>query len=120
MGANIDEQDKEGKTALIYAAKNGYTAIVVHLIKYGADQNITDNAGLNAQEYANKHGRYEIEKIISSGTLKDVSDILQQLEIYKQRTKALQTSVDQLNVLNQELSDRMNATELAKNQIQKD
>lgn len=119
LGSNIDERDDDGKTALIYAAQNGYTGIVVNLIKYGADIDIKDEQGLNALEYANKYGRFEIVKMIKSGTLQDVTDILQQMEILKQKNKALAKNVSQLTEMNQELSDRVNATELAKNQIQK-
>eukprot|EP00486_Rosalina_sp_Unknown_P009704 CAMPEP_0201593050 /NCGR_PEP_ID=MMETSP0190_2-20130828/190771_1 /ASSEMBLY_ACC=CAM_ASM_000263 /TAXON_ID=37353 /ORGANISM="Rosalina sp." /LENGTH=567 /DNA_ID=CAMNT_0048052089 /DNA_START=665 /DNA_END=2368 /DNA_ORIENTATION=- len=119
LGSNIDERDNEGKTALIYAAMNGYTGIVVNLIKYGADVHIQDEQGLNALEYANKFGKFEIVKMIKSGTLQDVTDILQQMEILKQKNKALAKNVSQLSEMNQELSDRVNATELAKNQIQK-
>lgn len=119
LGSNIDFQDNEGKTALIYAAMKGDTGIVVNLIKYGADINIVDNQGLNALEYANKNGKFEIVKMIKSGTLQDVTDILQQMEILKQKNKALSKNVLQLTEMNNELSDRVNATELAKNQIQK-
>ena len=119
LGSNIDEQDRDGKTALMYAAAHGYTGIVVNLVKYGANKDVVDKHGLTALEYANKNGKFEIVKMIKSGTLQDVTDILQQMEIMKQKNKALQKNVFQLTEMNNELSERINATELAKNQIQK-
>jgi len=119
LGANIDEQDKQGKTALIYAAANGHTGIVVNLIKYGADKDIADLSGLTALEHANKNGQFEIVNMIKSGTLQDVTELIQQIELLQSKNKALQKNVHQLSEMNMELSDRINATELAKNQIQK-
>eukprot|EP00483_Globobulimina_turgida_P006177 UN06187 len=103
----------------MYAASNGFVGIVVNLIKYGANIDLIDNKGINAADYANKNGQLEIVKMIKQGTLQDVTDILQQMEILKQKNKALSKNVHQLTEMNNELSDRINATELAKNQIQK-
>jgi len=119
LGSNIDVQDKKGMTALMYAASNGHQGIIANLIKYGANIDIKDNEGLTAIEHANKNGKFEIVKMIKNGTLQDVTDILQGMEILKQKNRALTKNIEQLNQINNELSDRVNATELQRNQIQK-
>merc|ERR1719295_1772857 len=70
-----------------------------------------------ALDWARKSGRQEIVRMMESGTLQDVTDILQQMEILKQKNKALEKNMNMLQEINNELSDRVNATELAKNQI---
>ena len=45
------------------------------------------------------------------------NDVLQQMEILKQKNKALEKNMGYLQEMNAELSERVNATELAKNQI---
>eukprot|EP01084_Bolivina_argentea_P288499 495170_1 len=119
LGSEIDHQDKYGKTALMYAATKGYTGIVANLIKYGADENKKDLKNMDAIEHANKAGKFEIVKMIKNGTLQDVTDILQQMEIMKQKNKALEKAVTSLQGLNSDLTDEINRTELQKNQIQK-
>eukprot|EP01083_Nonionella_stella_P175699 612632_1 len=119
LGSRIDVQDEAGRSALMYAAAKGETGIVVHLIKYGANLQLTDEDDMNALGHAKRNNKLQIVDMIENGTLQDVTDILQQMEILKQKNKALQKNMMQLNQINNELSDRINATELAKNQIQK-
>merc|ERR1719242_706521 len=74
---------------------------------------------MTALDWAKKSGREEIVQMMESNTLQDVTDILQQMEILKQKNKALEKNMNLLQQINNELSDRVNATELAKNQIQR-
>merc|ERR1719242_1905413 len=74
---------------------------------------------MTALDWARKSGREEIVQMMESNTLQDVTDILQQMEILKQKNKALEKNMTLLQEMNNELSDRVNATELAKNQIQR-
>merc|ERR1711972_36270 len=101
----------------MYAAAQGATAMVVNLIKFGANQDLRDHNGMMALDWARKSGRQEIVRMMEGGTLQDVTDILQQMEILKQKNKALEKNMNMLQEINNELSDRVNATELAKNQI---
>jgi ankyrin repeat protein len=48
-GANINQQDLFGNTALIRAATKGRTGIMNFLIKQGADENIANNQGATAR-----------------------------------------------------------------------
>ena len=41
-GADVNKQDKDGKTALFYAASGGNDDIVMLLLKSGADADIKD------------------------------------------------------------------------------
>lgn len=117
LGCKMDAQDKQGTSALMYAAAQGAIAMVVNLIKFGANQDLKDHNGMTALDWARKSGRQEIVRMMESGTLQDVTDILQQMEILKQKNKALEKSMNMMQEMNEELSDRVNATELAKNQI---
>merc|ERR1712228_743691 len=69
--------------------------------------------------HAQRNGQSDIVAMIRSGTFSDVTDILQQMSILKNQNKSLQKNVHQLTEINNELSDRINASELAKHQIQK-
>lgn len=44
-GANVDEKDEYGRTALWYASLNGHTDVAVKLIRAGADINVKDTKG---------------------------------------------------------------------------
>ena len=44
-GANLDEQDWEGQTALHWAAREGSVSTVLHLIDSGADTSVEDARG---------------------------------------------------------------------------
>ena len=52
LGENINIQDEDGATALIYASYNGNMEVVRELIKYGANINIKDKYGKTALYYA--------------------------------------------------------------------
>ncbi|CDK30175.1 ankyrin repeat domain-containing protein [Candidatus Babela massiliensis] len=51
-GANIDFQDVDGNTALIYAVQQNLEDIVRLLIAYNADPNLTNEEGLSAIDFA--------------------------------------------------------------------
>lgn len=56
-GANIDEVDNTGKSALIYAAVEGHKEVIEILLKNGANSKIKDLKNLSAMDYLilNKH-----------------------------------------------------------------
>ncbi|MBQ1960542.1 MAG: ankyrin repeat domain-containing protein, partial [Akkermansia sp.] len=47
-GANVNAQDEDGNTALMDAADEGHTAVVLRLIQAGADVNARDDEGETA------------------------------------------------------------------------
>ncbi|MBO7454734.1 MAG: ankyrin repeat domain-containing protein [Alphaproteobacteria bacterium] len=80
---NIDDQDNNGKTALIHAVEKGNIEIIRELINYGklqsalkvttqglsyADLNKQDNNGWTALMYAVENGNKEIVKILKNVT----------------------------------------------------
>jgi hypothetical protein len=52
IGADVNLQDSSGRTALMYAAYNGYINRVNKLLEFGADVNIQDSFGHTALMYA--------------------------------------------------------------------
>lgn len=59
MNAYLNQQNDDGETALIIAAKNGHTEVVKTLGNYGADINIKDNRGFTALMYATAYGHID-------------------------------------------------------------
>ncbi|GHV26512.1 hypothetical protein FACS1894176_07410 [Bacteroidia bacterium] len=53
-GADVNTKDKNGMTALDWAALNGSTEIVKELIKAGADANAKDKNGMTALDWAKR------------------------------------------------------------------
>ena len=56
LGANLNLQDGEGNTALMYAARRGYTRIVGDLLGGRADTEIVNDEGKTAADIARAHG----------------------------------------------------------------
>ncbi|UCE71194.1 MAG: ankyrin repeat domain-containing protein, partial [Nitrospiraceae bacterium] len=56
-GANVNEKDKSGETALMAAALMGNTEIVIRLLEHGADVNAKDMNGETALMAAAFTGR---------------------------------------------------------------
>jgi ankyrin repeat protein len=52
FGANINQKDSDGQTALHYAASNGYFEAVQYLLSSGIDSNILCNENQTALDLA--------------------------------------------------------------------
>jgi uncharacterized protein len=61
-GALIDQQDRDGMSALHYASREGFVQMVELLLGHGADQNSLNQAGDSSWELAK---RYQHQKIIN-------------------------------------------------------
>ena len=70
-GADVNHQNKFGKTALMFASLGERLDVVRELIKAGADVNLQDNRGWTALGYAYYRGHLEIvEVLIEAGATK--------------------------------------------------
>lgn len=65
-GAEINNKNKSGISALMIASINGYDSIIKYLIAEGADINATDKDGNNALMLAVSKGRTDIAKYLVS------------------------------------------------------
>ena len=61
-GADVNFQDKGGRTALIWASYCGYRSLVEELLNHEADVNKSDNFGCTALSFAASNGYTEIVK----------------------------------------------------------
>lgn len=61
-GVNVNARSILGSTALMYAAKNGYTEIAEMLLKAGAEPNLRTNKGSSASDLAAKAGHVELAR----------------------------------------------------------
>src|SRR5581483_2894385 len=61
---DINIQDAQGNTALIWTVRRGYTGIVMMLLNNGADVNMQDHAGNTALIWATYDGRKEIVELL--------------------------------------------------------
>lgn len=66
-GANIDEQDENGETALFAAALNGDAKIIDQLMIAGADAAIRNNRGMTALHAAAAGGDAEAVSVLVGG-----------------------------------------------------
>ena len=74
-GADLDIQDNEGKTALIWAVKKEYFKIVKLLVENRADLDIQDNEGKTALIWASIKENFKIVKLlVENGADLDIQD----------------------------------------------
>ncbi len=59
FGADINQTEKDGYTALLAASKYGYFAVVKYLVEQGADINAADGKGNTALLIASERGHYK-------------------------------------------------------------
>ena len=65
-GADVNEQDEDGGTALMLAARNNRGAVVAYLLKHGANSELKTKAGASALGIAKKHASRSIVDAIES------------------------------------------------------
>jgi ankyrin repeat protein len=70
-GANIDEQDEHGETALMKAASVCNVEIVMELISAGANVSITNKDGDKAVDFAEAIGQVRIAEILRQAEMKE-------------------------------------------------
>eukprot|EP01041_Mallomonas_annulata_P000081 gene81-100_t len=64
-GANINIQDKEGRTPLHLSCLKGHTKVSRYLLEKGANHSIVDEVGCTPLHYAAKHGRVRITHLLA-------------------------------------------------------
>ncbi|MBE6462711.1 MAG: hypothetical protein E7005_03000 [Alphaproteobacteria bacterium] len=75
MGADVNQKDETGKTALMEASRRGHKEVVEFLIQKGADVNKEDDYGWTALMWTSRKGRNEIvELLIQNGADVNVKD----------------------------------------------
>lgn len=62
--AEINVKDKDGCTALDWAARRGYTRMVELLLENGADPNVQDKSDWSPLQTASRYGHYEVAKLL--------------------------------------------------------
>ena len=65
QGCDIQQKDKDGMTALMYAAKNGHSGIVKYLVDIGCNYYKTNNEYLDAFQLAAIHGHLDVLKCLT-------------------------------------------------------
>ena len=65
-GADVDERNNGGQTAIILAVIFGHTHLVQLLVNAGADPRLRDNLGLDAIEWAQRRGLTEVIEIFGA------------------------------------------------------
>jgi ankyrin repeat protein len=63
-GANVDIQDRDGKSAIFFAIHNDDVFMVKHLLKYNPNLNIEDKSGHTPLTYAKMTKRKKIIPIL--------------------------------------------------------
>ena len=64
-GAEVNAQNYNGATALIYASTFGHTEIVKYLLANNADKNLTDNRGNTALKHAVMQGNTAVIALLN-------------------------------------------------------
>jgi hypothetical protein len=65
QGSDVNTQDEEGKTALMYAVMNSHTDVIRQLLEAGADVAIKDNGGDTASDLAGSQSNWGIFLILN-------------------------------------------------------
>ena len=65
-GADVNEKDASGRTALMIAANRGHTYVVQLLLERGADAGVRDNNGTSAIEFAESRGFQRIVSMLKN------------------------------------------------------
>jgi excisionase family DNA binding protein len=65
-GANVNDKDTAGRTALMIAANRGHTYVVQLLLDCGADANAVDNSGMTAIQAAESRGFQRIVSLLKN------------------------------------------------------
>ena len=63
-GADLNAQDNDGYTALMYSVINGITSSVDYLISKGANTSVKNNEGLTAMELAEIKGLKRTKRVV--------------------------------------------------------
>jgi hypothetical protein len=79
-GANIDAKDREGQTALFYAAKQGNADAVKYLLENKASYYQTDNRGDIARTIAHRAGHKDIVEMMDGFVTGETQKVNQQYE----------------------------------------
>ena len=72
--AELDTQDKQGRTALMLAASFCSETTIFALLSEGANKYLTDSKGMSAFDYAKKAGRENILSALQCDDIKEVFD----------------------------------------------
>ncbi|TKZ29069.1 ankyrin repeat domain-containing protein [Brachyspira catarrhinii] len=76
LGPNIDYQDNDGLTALMWASANGYLEIVEYLIREkSANPNIKNNKGKTALDLAKENRHEEVAEFLRKAGAKHGNEI---------------------------------------------
>ena len=77
QGAEVDAKDKDGWTAMMWAAADGYLDVVKYLAEHGADLSLKNGEGKTAEMLARERG------------YKEIVDYLDTLTQFKDRTEGI-------------------------------
>ncbi len=80
-GADVDERNNGGQTALILAVIFGHTHLVQLLINAGANPRLRDNLGLDAIEWAQRRGLGDALEIFRTSSIRSSSPPIRQVRV---------------------------------------
>lgn len=80
-GADVDERNNGGQTALILAVIFGHTHLVQLLVNAGANPRLRDNLGLDAIEWAQRRGLTEATEIFRTSSIRTPSQPFRQIRV---------------------------------------
>ena len=69
-GGEVDAVNRQGLTALMFAAWHGHVDVIEYLLDHGADMHVVDSFGDNALGYAEKYNEAKAaDYLISRGAV---------------------------------------------------